>query len=178
MRYGGIPRRQLEAICRATGTAARRSQSPADDPDAHRTALQQAQTAHKRAMKHHRALGEHHQTLGDQIDKMRSLHRRLTSTLAELGFEDNTRVQRTLASLDQHIGKADAATEDCDEAHSGLAESLDRAQRCVRSVLDGAQSSEPDSEDADDAADQEKAEQERAARVRRAKALKLQAGGS
>jgi hypothetical protein len=155
--------------------------------------LEEVDGHHDRAMKHHRAMADQHEALGGQIDAAQEHHERMTSTLSELG--EHVRAAQESEDPKEHLGaiakshraaekhasnvadahdKADEAHEDLGDSHQALGRSVKRAQTVVRSVLKGAETSEPDNEEDEDLEDDEKAKEQRAAQQRRARALKLQ----
>ena len=144
---------------------------------------------HDRAMKHHRAMDDHHKTLGDHIDDAQEHHERMTSTLNELGehvraaheAEDPSEhldaAGKSLRAAEKHAssvadahGKVEESHEDLGDSHQALGRSVKRAQTGVRSVLKGADTSEPDSEGDSEIEDDQAAKEQRA---RRARALQL-----
>jgi len=156
--------------------------------------LKEADGHHDRAMKHHRAMADHHEELGQHIDAAQEHHDRMTSTLAEIG--EHVRAAQEADDPEEHLkaaakshraaekhasnvadahAKADEKHEDLGDSHQALGRSVKRAQGCVRSVLDGAQESEPDNEGDDDLEDNQAAKEQRAAQQRRARALQLRA---
>jgi Caudovirus prohead serine protease len=157
--------------------------------------LQDAQDHHERAMKHHKALGDHQEAVGEHVTAAQGHHERATKTLEAIG--EHLRTIQNPASpedgdeaLDEAVKYHRAATghldklgtehtdmadrnEDVGDSNRAMGRSVKSAQRCVRSVVDGAETTEPDSEDADDLKKEEAAKEEKARRLRRAKALKL-----
>jgi HK97 family phage prohead protease len=157
--------------------------------------LEEANGHHERAMKHHRAVTDHHEELGEHLDAAQDHHERARTSLEQLG-EHLRAIQdpQSPEDADSHIDealkyhratqkhheavtdaheKADEKHEDLSDSHHALGRSVKRAQGCVRAVLEGAQTSEPDNETAEDLEDEESAKKERAARERRAKAILL-----
>lgn len=157
--------------------------------------LHDAQDHHERAMKHHKALGDHQEAVGEHIDAAQDHHERATETLKAIGehlraIQDPESPKDADSHIDEAVKYHRAATghleklgtehtdmvdrnEDVGDSHRAMGRCVKSAQRCVRSVVDGAETSEPDSKEADDLEDEEKAKEERARRLRRAKALQL-----
>lgn len=170
--------------------------------------LEDAQGHHERAMKHSRALGEHHDAVAGHLKGARAAHAEATKTLAEFGEharaaqdepekapEHLKRALKAHAKTEEHMGAIDESHEDMadrhadvGDSHQGMARSVKSAQRCMRSVLDGAEQSEPEDDEGregdkskakDDVEDDDNTE--RAARERRsrvARALKLRGSGT
>jgi hypothetical protein len=77
------------------------------------------------------------------------------------------------AVADAHDNAKDAH-DDADDSHRALGRRIKAAQRCVRTVLSGAVTSEADDTDADDVETKEKADEQKARAARAAKATALQ----
>lgn len=157
--------------------------------------LNDAQDHHERAMKHHRALGEHHEAVGEHIETAQGHHERATKTLEAIGvhlrtIQDPESPELGDEALDEAVKYHRAATdhlekigtehtdmadrnEDVGDSHRAMGRCVKSAQRCVRSVVDGAETTEPDSKGEEDLEDEEKAKEEKARRLRRAKAIRL-----
>src|SRR5258708_759048 len=131
--------------------------------DATERKLYDASKSHERALRHHRAATKHHDAARGSIDEMRTVHRKLTATLERLGIPDRA-VQEHLDALDKHIDSARDSQETGADHVTNLGGAVDRAARCVRSVLSGLEQSAP----ADEVEDDEQADiEDRAARARR-----------
>lgn len=135
-----------------------------------RKTLEEADGHQERAMKHHRAMADSQKTAKGHLDEAQESHERSTQTLAELG--EHTRAAAAAATpveASQHLEKAakahramgdhleemaashrklEDAHEDTDDAHHAMGRSVKRAQRCMRSVIEGAQTSEADEPEA------------------------------
>jgi phage head maturation protease len=103
----------------------------------HAETLQKVQAHHKRCLEHHEEIGRASDATGDGLDQLGEIHRRLTSTLEELGYgrsaksppkviEDMQRCMRSLAT----------AHKETTEAHGNLGEALGDASGCVDDLLD------------------------------------------
>lgn len=155
--------------------------------------LEAAESHHDRAMKHSRALGEHHEAVSEHLSAAKDHHERTTQTLKQVGehvraAQENpdeaashvdaaAKAHRAATGSLEKVGAAHTDIEDRhqdvgDSAH-GMTRCVKSAQRCVRSVTDGAETTEPDSEGADKTEEEEKAKAEKARRLRLAKAIKL-----
>lgn len=92
---------------------------------AHGETLQKVQAHHKRAL-------DHHEAIGDGLDAMGEVHRRLTSTLQELGYgRRSAQSSPKVQALDdmQRCMRAIA------EAHEGATDALGDASGCVDDML-------------------------------------------
>lgn len=157
--------------------------------------LEDAQDHHDRALKHHKALGDHQEAVGEHIEAAQGHHERAMQTLEAIGVHLRT-IQNPESpedgseALDEAVKYHRAATghldklgtehtdmadrnEDVGDSNRAMGRSVKSAQRCVRSVVDGAETTEPDSKDADELEDEEKAKEEKARRLRLAKAIRL-----
>lgn len=105
--------------------------------------LEEAQGHHDRAAKHHRSLGDHQKEVADQVDEVRAIHSRTTSTLASLGY-DNHEVTRGMEEMGDRLEKLGEAHDDARDTHSLLGRSVRCAQRCVASVLGNITPTDPD----------------------------------
>ncbi len=112
--------------------------------DAGERSLTTAQKHLSRALSHHDALSDGHDEANKHLSAMVSLHRKLTSTLANLGVEDHDQVARHLAAFDTHLRAARSAYEDSADAHSSVGKHVNQADRVVRSLLTGLEQSEPE----------------------------------
>ena len=155
--------------------------------------LESASEHQDRAMKHHKELGENHAAAAKGLAAAEDSHERATSTLTELGEHVRAAKANPAESAD-HLEKASKAhadatkhveavgdahsdvgdsQDDAEDSHRAMGRCVKNAQRCVRSVVKGAETTEPDDQEADDLDDDQKAEAEKARRLRLAKALKL-----
>jgi HK97 family phage prohead protease len=159
--------------------------------------LEEAEGHHERAMKHHRALGEHQEAVGKHIDKAQEHHERATDTLEQVGvhlraIQDSETEDTGHDALEKAVKFHRAATEhlekvgnehenmadrneDVGDSHRAMGRSVKAAQRCVRSVVDGADTTEPDDKPADEQDHEEEPEEKKARRRRLAKAHQLRA---
>lgn len=130
--------------------------------------LTRALKHHQRADKHHEALGESQAQVGENLDDAQAAHSRAVKTHEELGehleaaqtepdkekatehVARAVRAHRALGGHHEAVGNAHAEIadghEDSKDSHAALGRSLDGAERCVRSVVEGAA---PGSEDGD-----------------------------
>lgn len=155
--------------------------------------LESASEHQERALKHHKALGDDHASAAEHLATAADAHERATSTLTEIG-EHVRAAKANPAEAADHLEKAskkhgeteknlkavgDAHDDvkdshgDADDSHRAMGRCVKNAQRCVRSVIKSADTTEADEPEADDLEDEEKAKEEKARRLRRAKALKL-----
>jgi hypothetical protein len=158
--------------------------------------LESASEHQERALKHHKEMGADHASASEHLATAAGAHERATSTLAEIG-EHVRAAKANPADAADHLEKAskkhgeteknlkavgDAHDDvkdshaDADDSHRAMGRCVKNAQRCVRSVIKSADTTEPDEPEADDLEDEEKAKEEKARRLRRAKALKLRGG--
>jgi hypothetical protein len=157
--------------------------------------LQEAEDHHDRAMKHHKALGDHQEAVGDHIEAAQDHHAAATKAVAAVGehlraIQDPASPEDGAENLDKAVKFHRAATsslekvgtehtnmadrnEDVGDSQRALGRCVKSAQRCVRSVVDGADTTEPDSKGSDDVEDEQKAKEEKARRLRLAKAHQL-----
>ena len=129
--------------------------------------LETAQKEHERTFKHHRAVSKHHASMDESIDKLRAVRRKITSTLSGLGIEDRA-LDVSLQAFADHLDDLKTDAESAMDFHEQGGSAVKRAERCVRSVLTGAEQSEP-LDDESDSKEHDSVE-DRAARARRIKA--------
>lgn len=96
--------------------------------------LYEAARCHSRALHHHRAVVKHHDAAVDSIHELATVHRKLTATLERLG-EVSPTVKRHLDDIHDHLSGARASVESAADHQTNLGAAVDRAARCVRSVL-------------------------------------------
>ena len=163
--------------------------------------LEAAQGHHERAMKHHRAVGEHHEAVGAYMETLRGVEEKTSSAHDKLGealtaARDNPdeALEHVKRALGHHRALADHLetmgethrdmadrNEDLGDSHRALGRSVKAAQRCVRSVVDGAAP-----EDDEDSAGEggkggnsaDDADEEKQRRQRRLKAIQLRGGST
>ena len=130
--------------------------------------LNTAQTHHNRALKHHDSVVKSHESVSDHVSKLRTVHRKLTKTLDDLGVKDRA-MDVSLAAFKDHLDGLKSDHEDSLDTHEACGRELNKAAQCVRSVLlGGAEQSEPeDYEGKDPDAKVHDSVEDRAARVRR-----------
>lgn len=138
--------------------------------------LEDAEAQHERALKHHGAMSEHHAAAVSHVEKVRAVHKRATSTLAELGY-DNPRVTRAMDEMSETLDGLADVHEDVKDAHGAMGRSVKAASRCVRSVL-GSSTSDDDAPPSGDVGDtksgnDKEAKERAAAQERRARAIRL-----
>jgi HK97 family phage prohead protease len=115
-----------------------------------------------RALRHHQAQTEHQQAVSDNVEELRGLHRRATSTLSELGY-DNHKVTRAMGDMSERIEELADSHEDAKDSHSMIGRSVRGCQRCLRAVSDGSATEEDDDKQDDNS---------RAARLERVRKLR------
>lgn len=132
------------------------------------TTLEAAQKHHERALSHHRKVSKHHTAVDERIDNLRAVRRRLTSTLSDLGIQDRA-LDVSLQAFDDHLDGLKEDFENAADMHANVGSAVKQAERCVRSVLTGAEQSEPE----DDEGNSKEADsvEARAARLRRARQI-------
>lgn len=155
--------------------------------------LESASEHQERAIKHHKEMGEHHAAAAEHLTAAEDSHERATSTLTELGehvraakanpaesADHLEKASKSHADASKHVeavgdahGDVADSQEDAADSHRAMGRCVKNAQRCVRSVIKGADTTEPDEPEADDLEDKEKAKAEKARRLRQATALKL-----
>lgn len=127
--------------------------------------LTAAQGHFSRAQDHHDSLSEGHDSVNKHLTGMVTIHRKLTSTLANLGVRDNDQVSRHLSAFSTHLRAARSAYEDSADSHVRVGDHLGNADKLVRSVLvSGAEQSAPES-------DEDKTQETARDRARRAREL-------
>jgi HK97 family phage prohead protease len=157
--------------------------------------LESASEHQDRAMKHHKDMGDSHGAAAEHLATAEDSHERATSTLSELGEHVRAAKANPAESAD-HLEKAskshaDATKyleavgdahgevadshEDSADSHRAMGRCVKNAQRCVRSVIKSADTTEGDEPDADDLEDDEKAKEEKARKARLARAAALKA---
>jgi hypothetical protein len=130
--------------------------------------LTAASAHHERAMRHHRSVSKHHSNIDDHVSELRSLHRKLTSTLCDLGVVEDDRVKRGLAAFDTHVRACRTAVEEVHDSHLNCGSAVRSAESCIQRVLTGAGQSEPlGGADEDKQPDAVETGEDRAARARR-----------
>jgi hypothetical protein len=156
--------------------------------------LESASEHHERAMKHHKEMGESHAAAAEHLTTAQDAHERASSTLSELGEHVRAAKANPAESAD-HLEKAskshaDASKhleavgdahddvaeshEDAGDSHRAMGRCVKNAQRCVRSVLKGAEETGGQDDGTDELADDEEAK-EKARKVRLARAAALKA---
>ena len=163
---------------------------PADSSDKLEEAPGAAQTPHET----HRTLGEKHAELSDHIDDAREAHSDATTEHHHVGAaleaaheaanSDNPKdarghIKRAMDHYSQaegHIAEVAAAQheahdrcEDVGDAQRAMGRAVQSAQRCVRSVVEHLQATDPESEGADQLEDEEKVSARAALAARRAR---------
>ena len=135
----GIARRKRQAIALlikggtpASEAASRvRSVSPANAEK-----VRKVQAHHERCAEHHAEIGRANEATGDGLDALGEIHKRLTSTLEELGYGRSAKSQpKVLEDMQRCMRSLAKSHEDSTEAHGDLGEALGDATGCVDDLL-------------------------------------------
>ncbi|HJS88701.1 MAG TPA: HK97 family phage prohead protease [Steroidobacteraceae bacterium] len=100
-----------------------------------RSALRQVSRHLTHAADHHAKLSNHHDMLGDHVRAAREAHRRVTSTLKELG-ERSARTTSTLAALGYDHGKVTRALSELGDALGAIAKAHGDADDVAQSACE------------------------------------------
>src|SRR5258707_6225665 len=106
--------------------------------DATERKLYDASKSHERALRHHRAATKHHDAARGSIDEMRTVHRKLTTTLERLGIR-NRALQEHPDGLEKHIASARGSHENSADPVTKFGAAVARAARSLRDVVIGLQ---------------------------------------
>jgi len=98
-------------------------------------ALQEVQGHHKRCLEHHAEIGRANDKTGDGLDALAEVHRRLTSTLEELGYGRSAKSPKVLEAMERCMRSLGDAHEKATEAHGELGEALGDATGCVEDLM-------------------------------------------
>ena len=162
--YRGLPRTQLEAIYRSAspkrktmsvnkqtaraererrvrvalalqlqeGPAKRTAAATVQHSD---EALQEVQGHCKRCLEHHAEIGRANETMGDGLDALAEVHKRMTSTLKDLGYGRSADSPKVVEDMARCMRSLTDAHEKATDAHGELGEALGDATGCVEDLM-------------------------------------------
>jgi hypothetical protein len=84
-----------------------------------------------RALKHHRKITDHHGQIAGGVKQLRSIHRRLSSTLEELGYRSRSSKADPLDDFEECIRALSAAHGDAEDAALNAATMIDNADQVL-----------------------------------------------